>query len=352
MASTTMLAGRFDLTTGKFGMETVPIPEPGPGEVRLKVEAAGICLSDVHIIDGTLRLKARDGFTSVTLGHEVAGVIDRVGEGVSLWKIGQRVILYAGQSCGKCPPCLTGACGCLRPLTRGVDYDGGWAEYALARQDTVALAPEELPVEQAAILPDAVSTPYAALLETAGLRAAESVGLWGIGGLGAHAVQLARLMGAAPILAFDLLPEARERALAFGADAALDPRQENLREEVRRLTGGLGLDVALDLAGVAAARAQAQSVLAPRGRLVLVGMTPEPLSVAKNSIPFCTMMHQVRGHYGYTLGHLLQLVKLTRLRRLDLSRSISAVLPLADAPLGVEKLANKDGNPIRLILKP
>ncbi|EYF00503.1 zinc-binding dehydrogenase [Chondromyces apiculatus] len=346
-----MLAGRLDLTTGTFGMQEIPIPEPGPGEVRLKVEAAGICLSDVHLIDGTLPVKARRDFTQVTLGHEVAGVIDRLGPGVTPWQVGQRVLLHAGQVCGKCQPCLVRSGECLRVQTRGVDYDGGWAEYALARQDTVAAVPEDLPIEQAAILPDAVSTPYAALLETAALRPAESVGLWGIGGLGAHAVQIARLLGAAPILAFDLLPEARARALSFGADAAFDPREEDLRDKVRRATDGRGLDVAVDLAGVPAARAQAQALLGPRGRLVLVGVTPEALSV-DNSLFFCTLMQQVRGHYGSTMGHLLQLVKLTRHRRLELSRSISALLPLADAPLGVERLAKKEGHPIRLILKP
>jgi D-arabinose 1-dehydrogenase-like Zn-dependent alcohol dehydrogenase len=350
--SSTMLAARLDLTNGKLRMETIPIPEASRGEVRLKVEAAGICLSDVHLLDGTLRLKPRGEITQVTLGHEVAGVIDRVGEGVTHLKVGQRALLHAGQTCGNCTPCLTGnPARCMRLLVRGVDYDGGWAEYAVARQDTVAVVPDELPIEQAAILPDAVSTPYAALLETAGLRPAESVGLWGIGGLGAHAVQLARIMGAAPILAFDLLPEARERALALGADAAFDPRREDLRAEVRRLTGGAGLDVAIDLAGVTAVRAQAQSVLAPYGRLVLVGITPDPMTI-HHGVGFCATLQQVRGHYGSRMEHLFQLIKLTRYKRLELSRSISAVLPLSEAPAGVEKLATKQGNPIRIILKP
>ncbi|MFY0581785.1 zinc-binding dehydrogenase [Cystobacter fuscus] len=347
----TMLAGRLDLVTGKFGMEQVAIPEPGPGEVRIKVLAAGICLSDVHLIDGSLRVEPRPGFTAVTLGHEVAGVIEKLGEGTGTWwKVGQRVLLQAGQSCGACALCMTRT-GCVRPLTRGVDYDGGWAEYALARQDTLIAVPDMLPIEQAAILPDAVSTPYAAIVDTAALRPAESVGIWGIGGLGAHGVQLVRAFGAAPIIAFDPLPDARERALALGADLALDPQQPDVREQVLHWTDGRGLDVALDLAGVAPVREQAQSVLAPRGRLVLVGLTPAPLTVSQ-SIGFCVAMQQVRGHYGSRLEHLPQLVKLTRLGRLDFSRSVSAVLPLADAPLGVERLMKKQGNPIRLVLQP
>lgn len=348
----TMLAGRFDLTTKKFGMETVALPEPGPDEVRIKVSAAGICLSDIHIIDGTLRLEPREGFTSVTLGHEVSGVIEKLGAAVPpMWQLGMKVLLQAGQSCGRCPACVGRTGPCLKPLTRGVDYDGGWAEYALARFDTLVAIPEGLPFEQAAILPDAVSTPYAAIVETAHLRPSEAVGIWGVGGLGAHAVQLCRAFGAAPIVAIDPLPDARERALRLGADAAVDPRQADFREQIKLLTGRRGLDVAIDLAGVAQVREQARSVLGPMGRLVLVGLSGAPLTLGPD-VPFCYAMQQVRGHYGSFPQHLQQLVTLTRFRRLDFSSSVSDILPLRDAPLGVERLIKKEGSPIRLVLRP
>jgi D-arabinose 1-dehydrogenase-like Zn-dependent alcohol dehydrogenase len=350
--SSTMLAGRLDLTTRKLRMETVAIPEPGPDEVRVKVHAAGICLSDIHLIDGTLRLEPREGFTSVTLGHEVSGVIEKLGSAVPpLWQTGMRVLLQAGQSCGRCSACVGRTGQCLKIQTRGVDYDGGWAEYALARFDTLVAFPDDLPFEQAAILPDAVSTPYAAIVETAHLRPAEAVGIWGVGGLGAHAVQLCRAFGAAPIVAIDPLPEARERALRLGADAALDPRQADFREQIKALTGRRGLDVALDLAGVPQVREQAQTVLAPLGRLVLVGLAGAPLSLGQD-VPFCYAMQQVRGHYGYFPHHLRQVVTLSRFRRLDFSSSVSDILPLRDAPLGVERLMKKEGNPIRLVLRP
>ena len=104
--------------------------------------------------------------------------------------------------------------------TAGIDYDGGWAQYTVAREDTLIPIPDNLPFDQAAIIPDAVSTPYAAVVATAGVRPAQSVGVWGVGGVGAHNVRVARLAGAAPIIAVDPLPSARERALAFGADFA------------------------------------------------------------------------------------------------------------------------------------
>jgi Zn-dependent alcohol dehydrogenase len=109
--------------------------------------------------------------------------------------------------------------------------------------------PAGLPFEQAAILADAVSTPYARAHRPRGPGPGEAIGLWGIGGLGVHAVQVARMVGAGPIVAVDPVPSARERALKAGADVALDPREVDVVEEVRRITGGRMLDVAVDLVG-------------------------------------------------------------------------------------------------------
>jgi len=140
-----MLAGRLTYAPRRFAMTDVPVPEPEAGQVLIKVEAAGVCLSDLHLIEGTLN-PATDVET-VTLGHEVAGTVAGLGPGVAAWRPGQRVLLQAGE---------LGADGTI--LTRGVDYDGGWAEYALAAAHTLVALPDDLPFEQAAIIPDAVST--------------------------------------------------------------------------------------------------------------------------------------------------------------------------------------------------
>ncbi|GAB3213249.1 zinc-binding dehydrogenase [Marinactinospora endophytica] len=333
-----VLAGRLNVKTRTFSLEEVPVPRPGPGQVRIKVKAAGVCLSDVHLIDGTLTPRLLPGDT-VTLGHEVSGVVDELGPEVTGWEPGHRVLLQAGEE-------RRGAV-----WTRGVDYDGGWAEYALATASTLVPIPDDLPFEQAAIIPDAVSTPWAAVTATGDVRAAQPVGVWGVGGLGAHAVQLLRLVGAAPIVAIDPLPEARERALQFGADVALDPADPSLSQRVRAETGGAGLAVAFDFAGVAAVREQAVACLGPGGRLVLVGLTDRPLEI-RNGTTFSYFQQQIRGHYGSSEEHLTQLVELTRRHRLEFSRSVSEVLPLAEADRAVERLLRKEGNPIRLVLTP
>ena len=171
-----MLAGRLNVRTKEFEVKEVPRPTPGPGQVLVEVRAAGICLSDVHLVEGQLNPLFLQG-DEVTLGHEVAGVVAEVGEGVTGWA-GRRVTLQAGEEVG----------GWIH--TRGVDYDGGWAQYALSTVETLVPIPDSLPFEQACIVPDAVSTPWASIVNTAGVRAGEPVGVWGIGGLGAHARRL------------------------------------------------------------------------------------------------------------------------------------------------------------------
>ncbi|MFC8714218.1 zinc-binding dehydrogenase [Streptomyces sp. NPDC057197] len=334
-----MLAARLHVPSRTLRMEEVPRPRPAAGEVLVKVEAAGVCLSDVHLIDGTLTPALLPGDT-VTLGHEVAGTVHEAGEGVTRWSPGQRVVLHAGES-------RDGV-----TWTRGVDYDGGWAQYALSSADALTALPDTIPFEQGAIIPDAVSTPWGAITGTGAVRPAEAVGVWGAGGLGVHAVQLLRAVGACPVIAVDPSPVARERALAAGADLALDPADPGLSAQVRTATGGAGLAAAFDFAGVPAVREQALSVLAPRGRLVLVGLTDRPLSVTDGT-RFSCLQQQILGHYGSDMTVALpQLLRLVQGGRVDFSASVSGVLPLAEAGRAVEMLAKKEGDPVRLILRP
>jgi D-arabinose 1-dehydrogenase-like Zn-dependent alcohol dehydrogenase len=333
-----MLAARLNVKTLTLSLDDVPIPEPGPGQVRVKVRAAGVCLSDVHLIDGSVRpLYLRQD--EVTPGHEIAGTIDALGPGVTGYPVGQRVVLQAGEERD----------GVL--YARGADYDGGWAEYTLATATTLVPIPDDLPFEQAAIIPDAVSTSWAAITATAQVRPAEAAGVWGAGGLGAHAVMLLRLAGAAPVIAVDPLAAARDRALDFGADAALDSADPELAAKVRHETGGRGLAAAFDFAGVPAVQEQAIGCLGEAGRLVLVGITGKPLTIS-DSRTFGYLNQQVRGHYGSAPEHVTELVMLAGRGRISLARSVSDVLPLSEAPKAVERLRRKEGNPIRLVLQP
>ncbi len=344
--TTTMRAARFD--GSKLLVQDVPIPVPGPTEVLVKVLACGICLSDVHLLDGTLPMLLPE----VTPGHEAAGVIEAIGAEVPGWQAGDRVVMAGGRVCGTCRLCVRGRFEeCEAFEIMGFNFDGAWAQYVVVPYPGLSSVPDNVPIEQAAVLADAVSTPYAALTDRAALKPGEAVGLWGIGGLGVHAVQVARLVGAAPIIAFDPLPSARERALALGADHALDPTDGDVVEQVRALTEGRMLDVAVDLVGSNRVLAQAASCLGRFGRCVMVGLSLDPIELGMGLF-FGLQSQSLLGHLGYKKRHLDELVDLVRLGRLDISGSVSALLPLEQVADGVEQLVSKTGNPIRLVVQP
>jgi D-arabinose 1-dehydrogenase-like Zn-dependent alcohol dehydrogenase len=343
-----MKAARFYQDTKRLEVTEVPTPEPLPHEVLVRVQACGVCLSDVHLIDGSLP----GSLPVVTPGHEPAGVIEKLGAAVPVWHPGQRVVMAAGRPCLTCRQCAGGRTDrCQNVEIMGFSYDGAWADYVVVPYGALTAVPDGVPIEQAAILADAVSTPFAALTERANVRPGESVGVWGVGGLGVHAVMLARLMGAAPIVAVDPLEQARKRALAAGADAALDPADPAIAVQIRELTEGLGLDVALDVVGSPAVLRQAETCLGRRGRLVMVGMTFEPTTLGPGAL-FSLQSQTLLGHLGYGKDHLDQLVRLLAIGRLDLSDSVSDIVALDDVGDAVDRLATKRDNPVRLVVRP
>ena len=343
-----MRAARYHSATGELTVEDVPIPEPGPMEVLVKVEACGICLSDVHLIDRSIPAVIPD----VTPGHETSGTIAKTGELIEGWNVGDRVTLAGGKPCMQCANCRRGMLeACLMFQIMGFMYDGAWAEYVVAPFFTISAVPDNVPMEQAAIIADAVATPYAALSDRAALRPGEAVGLWGIGGLGTHATQIARMLGAGLIIAVDPLESARKRALTVGADIAIDPTTEDVQSIVLRETGGVGLDLALDLVGKNAVLMQAQWCLARAGRLVMVGLSLDPLELGPGLL-FGARSISLLGHLGYRKQHLDELLSLVSRGRLDLSGSISDVIPLEDVADGVRRLSEKEGDPVRIVVRP
>ena len=327
-----MRAGRITVSTRAFDVVDVQTPDAGSGQVRIKVAAAGVCLSDVHFLEGILSPGYLAG-DHVTLGHEVAGVVDQVGAGVAGVAVGDRVVVIAGERNAA-----------LQITTMGFDYDGGWAEYVVTKADLVAKIPDSLPFEQAAIIPDAVSTPWAAISSTGKVQAGETAVVFGVGGLGIHAVQLLKIVGCSKIIAIDPREDARANALARGADFAFAPDDLEIKKH-------RGLNVAFDFAGVTPVRKQALSLLGEQGRLVIVGIANEPI-VIPNDMAFTYMRTQIMGHYGSEAHHVRELIEFASAGRLDLSHSVSQVLPLEQADQALDTLANKVGNPIRIVLKP
>jgi D-arabinose 1-dehydrogenase-like Zn-dependent alcohol dehydrogenase len=344
-----MRAERFYADTKTIAVEDVPIPEPGLGEVLVKVAFCGICHSDVSLINGTFPAQA----PVVTQGHEASGTIAKLGPEVTGWAEGDRVVVAAGRPCGECPNCRRGddVMNCMQPQLMAFAYDGAWAEYTVALAATLTRIPDNVSFEQAAILADAVSTPFGAVVRTGKVAVGEAVGVWGVGGIGTHIVQLARLVGAVPIIAVDINAAGRDRAVELGADYAFDSRDDHLSEKIGEITGGRKLDVAFDAVGLKVTFEQALDCVTAGGRLVTVGMSAEAPSVGPTSL-FALSKKQVLGHLGYHNGDIETLANLVSRGRLDLSRSISDIVPLEDIRAGIEMLEKQVGNPIRILVKP
>lgn len=346
--ATTMLAERFYAATKEVKLEHIPIPTPGPGEVLIKVAYCGICHSDLSLIDGNFPARV----PVVTQGHEVAGTVTALGPGVNQWKVGDRVIPSAGKACLKCRNCLRGDfANCLDLNLMAFAFDGGWAEYVLAGAIGCTRVPDNVPLEQAALLADAVSTPFAAVVRTAKVHLGNAVGIWGVGGVGTHLVQLVKLAGGVPIIAVDINDAALERALRLGADYAFRSDDPDLNAKITEATGGRRLDVAFDAVGISATTRQAVANLDSNGQVVTVGMSAQSID-AGSFMEFSLLRKQVKGHLGYKVQDISILAELLSRGRLDLNESVTEIVPLSEIHRGIEMLEKKTNNPIRILVKP
>lgn len=267
----TMLAERFHAADRSISLEEIPIPHPGPGEVLMKVAYCGICHSDLSLINGAIPAS----LPVVTQGHEASGTIVEVGPGVTRWKEGDRVIPSAGRPCLKCRKCQRGAfTDCLDLHLMAFAYDGAWAEYHVAQASGLTKIPDNVPMDQAALLADAVSTPYAAVVHTAQVHMGNTVVVWGVGGVGAHLVQLSKLAGAVPVIAVDLNDAVLERAKRLGADYAFRSDDPDLMKKIEDITDGRMVDIAFDAVGIQPTLRACVESLDINGKAVSIGLSP------------------------------------------------------------------------------
>jgi propanol-preferring alcohol dehydrogenase len=222
----------------------IPIPPIGLRDVLIRVKAAGICHSDAHYRAGLSPVKS----LPLTLGHEVAGLVEKTGANVKGFTAGDRVCVHYLVTCGKCPFCTAGTEQfCLTAQMIGKHRDGGYAEFIAVPARSVFRLPDEISFEQGAILMCSSATALHAL-NKARLRRGETVAIFGIGGLGISAVQLAKHFGAAEVFAVDINPKKLEFGERFGA-ISVNASAGNSVEQIQELTHGRGVDVALELVG-------------------------------------------------------------------------------------------------------
>ena len=265
-------------------VEEVERPRPGPGEALIRVTLTTICGKDVHIVKGEYAVQP-----GLTIGHEPVGVIEALGEGVTGYALGERVLVGAITPCGQCHACLSGH---LSQCGHGTGYEaiGGWrfgntingaqAEYLLvpSAQANLARIPDDVSDEQAVLLADIASTGFSGA-ESGGVRIGDTVVVFAQGPIGLCATAGARLMGATTIIGVDSDPVRLAASRRMGADIALDFTKVDVIDEVRRLTGGFGADVAIEALGTQGTFENALRCLRPGGTLSSLGVYSGKLQV-------------------------------------------------------------------------
>lgn len=336
----------------------IDLPDPGPGQVRVRLAAAGVCHSDLSLSNGTMRVPV-----PAVLGHEGAGTVVAVGEGVAHVSPGDSVVLNWAPSCGTCHACTLGEVWlCANALNGAADvyahraFDGsdlhpGLNVAAFAEETVVSAAcvlpvPEGIPLTDAALLGCAVLTGYGAVHHSARVRPGETVAVFGVGGVGLATLQAARIAGAAKIVAVDVSPEKEELARAAGATDYV-VASENTAREIRALTGKQGVDVAVECVGRAVTIRTAWDSTRRGGRTTVVGIGGKDQQVTFNALE---LFHWGRTLSGCVYGDsdpakdLPVLAEHVRAGRLDLGALVTERIALDGIPAAFENMvAGKGG---------
>lgn len=305
-----------------LALQDIFLPKPNPEDVIVAVRAAGICHSDAHYRSG----KSTVYPLPMTLGHEVAGVVHAVGDSISNFKIGDRVCIHYMVTCGKCNYCNQGfEQFCTSGEMIGKYRDGGYAEYIRVPERSVFHLPDEIPFEQGAVMMCSSATSLHALRK-ARLKAGERVVVFGVGGLGMSAVQLAKAMGADHVYAVDINKDKLRIAEHYGA-IPIDASMNDPVEKIKRLTNFNGVDVALELVGLPETMEQAFKSLGIMGRVAIAGITPDRFSI----YPYKDLINRETEIIGVS-DHLAQEIPLmlnwAREGKLNLKEIITNSVPL------------------------
>lgn len=350
-----------------LSVETVALDPPGPGEVQVAIRAAGLCHSDLSVINGD-----RPRPMPMALGHEAAGVVEALGPGVDDLEIGDHVVMVFMPSCGHCAPCAGGRPALCEPgaaangkgelLTGGRRLHAGEAELnhhlgcsafadraVVARRSLVKVDPD-LPFEHAALFGCAVLTGVGAVVNTAAVRAGQSVVVIGLGGVGLASVLGALASGASPVVAVDLSPEKLALARSLGPVQTVDASAPDAVEQVRALTGG-GADFAFEMAGSVRALEAAWKMTRRGGTTVTAGLPPPDAALAVNVVSLVAEERTLKGSYIGTCvpaRDIPRYVALFRQGRLPVDRLLTGTIALDDINAAFDHLA--DGRTVRTVV--
>jgi len=322
---------------GPLILEEVPVPEPGPQEVLLRVRACAVDQFDLTIRDGKFPMANK---VPIILGHEIAGVVEATGAEVRSVAVGDRVICTLYLTCGKCRYCLTGRetiCADFKGYL-GIHTPGAYAEFTTVPEANLVKLPEPISFADGSLIANAIGTPYHALTKRARLQAGERVVITGAGGgVGVHAVQLARMMGAF-VMGVDIGEEKLALVRDFGADRVFDASSGDFSPAVREWTGGEGADVVLELVGTKTFDSSVKS-LARGGRMVIVGShTGTSLAVSPQAM--IANEWEILGSRNVTKRELVEVVSLVASGRIK--PVVTGVYPLEEAENLHERLRRQE----------
>ena len=348
-------------------IETVTLDAPGPGEVRVAIKAAGLCHSDLSVINGD-----RPRPLPMALGHEAAGVVEALGDGVTDLNIGDHVVMVFMPSCGHCDPCAGGrpalcetgaaANGKGELLTGGTRLHAdaeplnhhlgcsAFAGHAVVSRRSLVRIDDDLPFEEAALFGCAVLTGVGAVVNTAAVKAGQSVVVVGLGGVGLASVLGALASGASPVVAVDLSEDKLALARSLGAVQTVNAADPDAVDQVRALTRG-GADFVFEMAGSVRALEAAWKMTRRGGTTVTAGLPPPDAALAVNVVSLVGEERTLKGSYIGTCvpsRDIPRYVALYRQGRLPVDRLMSGTIALDDINAGFDRL--HAGEVVRLVV--
>lgn len=327
-----------------LSLEEVEIPKIGKEELLIRVKACGVCASNIKYSKGSAPFIKLPHI----LGHEPVGEVADVGPEVKDFAVGDRVSIYIFVTCGKCLYCRRGEeNNCINCDRIGMELPGAYAEYVKVRASNAMKIPDGIPYEEASVIADAINTPFHAIRKRGKIRIGEEVVIIGVGGLGIHAVQIAKASGAR-VIAIDIVPRKLEFAKQYGADEIIDARNGEIFEKVRSLTNGNGVDAYIDFVGSPNSLGAGLRSLRRGGRLVIVGNDPLQRDFQFNPHKAVTFEEvQIIGSHAATRQEMLELLQLVKAG--TIKPVVAARYPLSQANEAHQALENQD-SPGRIVL--
>ena len=336
-------------------VDDYPVPEPGPGEVLIRVAACAICGTDPKIL--AHGWPNHPPYGQFIFGHEFTGTVATLGEGVTELAVGDPVAVEPHKGCGVCANCRDGYyTTCLNYGNQakghrhyGFSANGGYAEYALNHVNSVYRLPETMPLDEATLITTAATSLYG-IRRIGGIQAGETVLVSGPGPIGLLSVVMARLLGAGTIVLAGTRPERLELGCRLGADVTINVREEDAAARVLALTNGVGADVVLECAGTAQAAADAVEFAKKNGRVALVGIYSEPAPLNVNKIVQWNIT--VAGSKAEGERSLAQALALLGRRQVDLKPLITHTFPLSQGHAAFETAGKRLGGAVKVVVEP